>query len=239
MRAIVIVTIIVAVIAMAAQTQALDWDTLSVNQNPVPPQATVSFSIGYPKGWHVFQDYGQETCDIYFDVPVPVEPNGLNGLICSFNQPATTNTLKEQGFVSYSIWASGGATAKEAAEKFFTDKRTASAYTQKSLKPVNSRAGEPGWLVENDGYVNVITDPAVTKLMTDLISSNAVNEYAQLTKKLKPNQEIQMPIVYHDFFFHSGRLGAIRIEIMTQAANKSWRSQLDRLVLETLQLSGA
>jgi hypothetical protein len=45
-----------ALIAMAAQTQAMDWDTLSVNGNPIPPQATVSFSIGYPKGWTAFQD---------------------------------------------------------------------------------------------------------------------------------------------------------------------------------------
>lgn len=236
MRAILAVTITVALIAMTAQTRALDWDTFSVNQDPVPPQATVSFSIGYPKGWFVTQDYRQEMCDIYYDVPTPAAP--AFGPICSFSQPAATNTLKEQGFTGYSIWASGGATAKEAAEKFFTDKRTASAYTQKSLKPVNTGVGEPGWLVESDGYV--ITDSAITKLISDPAfwkSTNAVDEYVQLTKNLKPSQET--PIVYHDFFFHSGPLGAIRIEIMTQAANTSWRSRLDRLVLETLRFSGA
>lgn len=220
------------VMAMAAQMQAMDWDILSVNENP-DAEATVSFSIGYPKGWLVSQDYRQERQDIYDDIVVPA---GLHqpAWICSFSQPSTTDAFKEQGYTAYQIWPSTGASAKDAAEAFFNDKRTATAYTQKSIAPIKTRAGDLGWLVESEGYL--LTDPVISKLMFDrafLKSTNAMQHLIKLEKNLKPSQKT--PIIYHDFFFHSGTLGAIRIEIWTQEANASWRSQLDRMVLETLR----
>ena len=227
-------TTISALIAMAAQTQAMDWDTFCVNGNPVPHQATVSFFIGYPKGWLAFQDHSQGWHDIYSGIVIaPCNP----GPICSFGQPATTNTLKEQEHVLYTVWPSGGATAKEAAETFFNDKRGAAGYAHKSIKPVKTRAGDSGWLVESDGYL--IKDPAIAKLTLDpafMRKTNALDEIIQLEKNVKPDQKI--PVIYHDFFFHSGKLGAIHIQIMTETANSSWRSQLDRLVLDTLRFNG-
>jgi hypothetical protein len=41
--------------------------------------------------------------------------------------------------------------------------------------------------------------------------------------------------VSQDFFFHCGQKGAIRIEIVTRAADKNLRSELDHLVLQTLR----
>jgi hypothetical protein len=38
-----------ALFVMAAQTQAMEWDTFS-SANPVPASALVSFSIGYSEG---------------------------------------------------------------------------------------------------------------------------------------------------------------------------------------------
>ena len=50
-------------------------------------------------------------------------------------------------------------------------------------------------------------DPAQLK------GTNTLRDVIPMTKNLKSSQEV--PIIYHDFFFHSGKLGAIRIEIMT------------------------
>jgi hypothetical protein len=218
-----------AFIAMAAQTQAMDWDTVTVNGAPIPPQATVSFSIGYPKGWHAFQDYSQGWHDIYNGNVVAPRNSGP---ICNFGQMATTHTFREQKITWYSIWPSGEATAKEAAEKIFTDKRTATAHTQKSLKPIKTNAGNAGWLVESESYMPYSPgppDPAFFK------NAKAANQTVQLEAIDKPTQKI--PIIYHDFFFHTGTLGAIHIQIMTETGNRSWRSQLDDIVLKTLRFN--
>lgn len=221
------------VIVTAAQTQAMDWDTLSVGGDPVPPQATVSFSIGYPKGWHVFEDYGQEQHDIYNGIVV--SPRQF-GFICSFNPLATTNALNEHGHTAYSVWPSGGATAAEAAATFFNDNRNEWAYTHKSLTPIKTSAGDSGWLVESESYL--FKDPAISKLTLDpafMRKTNALDEITRLEKNARPSQKI--PVIFHDFFFHSGNLGAIRVEIMTDSGDVSWRSQLDHLVLETLRFN--
>src|SRR5580692_9431349 len=127
-----VLTLSAFIIVMAAQTQAMDWDTFRVNEPP-DAESTVSFSIGYPKGWRAFQDYSEERHDIYFDLIVPAG-HFSNGIICSFGQPVTPNTLKHQNLICYLVWHLNGASAKEAAEQFFTDKRSATAYTQKSIK---------------------------------------------------------------------------------------------------------
>jgi hypothetical protein len=213
-----LVTTISALIAMSAQTQAMDWDTFTGNEYSIAPPATVSFSIGYPKGWRV-TDLNQRQHDIYKDVVVlpPVGP------IWIFFGSATTD-LKEQGHTFYTIEQSCGTTAKEAAEEFIMDIQSASAYTPTSISPVKTSAGDSGWLVESEGYL--FNDPAIGKLARD-------SEFIGKT----PGQKI--PVIYHDFFFHTGKMGAIRIQIMTDTANASWRSQLDRVVLDTLRFHGS
>lgn len=231
-----LITIISALIVMAARTQAVDWDTLNVNCDPIPPQATVSFSIGYPKGWRAFQDYSQGWRDIYNGfVVAPHNP----GPICSFSGPTTTNTLKVQGHghTFYLIWPSDGATAAEAAATFFNDNRSTTTFTHKSLTPIKTRAGDSGWLVESEGYL--VNDPAISKLILDpafMRKTNALDEITQLEKNVNPSQKT--PVIYHDFFFHSGNLGAIDVEIMTEAADISGRLELDNLVLKTLRFYG-
>jgi hypothetical protein len=218
-----LVTTISALIVMAAQTQAMDWDTLSVNEDPIPPQVTPSFSIGYPKGWQII-DFNQKQHDIYNVVsPHPVGPSWI------FGQPHTANTLKEQVATFYLISWSYAMTAREAADIFFNNKQTATAYTQKSIRPVKTSAGDSGWLVESEGYLIYGPDPALLK------NAKASGLNIQLEKSDKPSQKI--PVIYHDFFFQSGNLGAIQIQIITQTANASWRSQLDRLVLDTLRFN--
>src|SRR5215469_10976481 len=69
-------------LAATAHVRAVDWNIFSINQNPFPPNAIVSFSVGYPKGWKVDQDSNWRD-DIYFDHPIG--PSGEN--ICTFSQP--------------------------------------------------------------------------------------------------------------------------------------------------------
>ena len=211
-----------AFVIMTAHSQALDWDTLSVNQNPIPAEATVSFSIGYPKGWMAIQNYSQEWQDIYFDVPTSSSNYDPLHVICSFSEPAT-NVLKH-GFTSCTIFLSGGATAEKAAENFFNDKRSATAYTQKGLSPIKTNAGDSGWLVESKGSLSLF--PFVMTNTSQIIS---------FMKSKTPGDDV--PVIYHDFFFHAGTKGAIRIQIMTQAANPAWREELDQLVLQTLRFN--
>jgi hypothetical protein len=139
-------------------------------------------------------------------------------------------------YTSYLIWPSDGATAAEAAATFFNDNRSA-AFTHKSMTPIKTSAGDSGWLVETESYL--FKDPAISKLLLDpafMRKTNVMDEITRLEKNVKPSQKI--PVIFHDFFFHSGELGAIRVEIMTEAAEAPWRSQLDRLVLETLRFNG-
>ena len=248
MRVLVATIGALTVMAMASQTQATDWnvatvgagtragglfwDVLTVYGHPIPPPATVSFSIGYPKGW-LTQEYRQERQDIYNNgiLVAPLDP----GPICIFGQPAITNTLEQQSFTTYLIWRAGAGTARENAEAFFNGKRsTETEYCHKSIKAVKTSAGDSGWLVESEGYIT--SNPAVRKLVLDpdfMKTTNAWNEILALNKTVKPDRKI--PVTFHDFFFHSGSPGAIQIEIMTHTANASWRSQMDRMVLGTLR----
>jgi hypothetical protein len=48
---------------------------------------------------------------------------------------------------------------------------------------------------------------------------------------------VQGPVISHDYFFHVGAKGAIRILIVTPADGAVSRSELDRLVLQTLRFN--
>lgn len=103
------------------------------------------------------------------------------------------------------------------------------------MTEVKTSAGDSGWLVESEGYL--IQYSATTELMNDafLERTNPMNELLQSEKPAKDAQKI--PVIYHDFFFHSGKSGAIRIQIMTDTADATRRSQLDDLALETLRFN--
>jgi hypothetical protein len=227
MRAIILSTC--AFIAMAAPIEAIDWETLTVNGNPIPPQATVSFSIGYPKGWHVFQNYSQERHDIYNGIATPSQ----FGPICSFDQLVTNIAapITNQTFTMYWVLPSDGAPAKDAAEAFFSNKQKTTSYTSTSIKLIKTRAGDSGWLVESEGFLMIGTDPIDSKNAKAFDPNSLIVQLVEI----KPTKKI--PIIYDDFFFHSGPLGAIHIEIMTERANISRRSQLDDLVLNTLRFN--
>jgi hypothetical protein len=86
--------------------------------------------------------------------------------------------------------------------------------------PIETSAGDSGWLVESEGYITFGgLDPAI------LNEAKPFESNVRLIPIKEPTQKI--PIIYHDFFFHSGSLVSIRVEIMTQSANTSWRAQLD------------
>jgi hypothetical protein len=213
--------------AWAAQTWALDWGTISINQNPVPAEALVSFSIGYPKGWQASEDPAIAYQDIYDNVVV--SPHRYD-TICSFNPNGQTNLLQPPGIASCSIWPAGDMTAKEAAEAFFKDTRSPAKYSHKHLSPVTTSARDSGWLVESKG----------TLRFYPTLITNGMDFF----KLEKSNSKFEIiPVVYHDFFFRSGsshgNKEAIRIEIITQATDSSCRSELDHLVLKTLLFSDA
>lgn len=213
--------------AAAAQTRALEWNVFSINQNPVPATAVVSFSIGYPKGWRAIQS-GSWRQDIYFDLITPQQ----SSFICTISPPPLT--LNATNWMLFFIFPSEGNTAKGAAEgfakslsqranapaapvapatpapnslngldvKFVAAKplfEMTSPWIEKRLRPVTTAAGDSGWLVES--------------------------EASTTTGKM----------IAQDYFFHSGKKGSIRIDIVTHAWNKGLRSDLDNLVLQTLR----
>jgi hypothetical protein len=228
MRAMILSTC--ALIAMTAQTQAMDWETFSFNQDSTSPQESTSFSIGYPKGWESFQDHSQDRKD-----GLNVVSLRTTSFICCFGDSATTATNVEntQRHTSYFIWPSHGATAAEAASTFFNDEGNVPAYQHETMTEIKTSADDSGWLVESAGYL--MRYPAVAKLMNNafLERTNPANELLRLEKDNNTGEKI--PVIDHDYFFHSERQGAIHIQIMTDAANAALRLELDHLVLETLR----
>ncbi len=180
-------------VGVTAKSQALESDVYSINLSPVPPSALVSFSIGYPKGWKVTEEPGHQLQDVYYDVVTPFYDTDL---ICAFLQ---TNAWNETNWTSFTIFRSTGETAKDAAKLLLKNMHQLGTYTERSLGPIKTSAGDEGWLLECQA-------------------------------NFKGNR-----VISHDFFFHCGTKGSIRIEIVTQAKDSSWRSELDHLVLETIK----
>jgi len=209
---------------LAPQTWALDWDTLSINQNPTPAEALISFSMGYPKGWQAFEDPAIAYQDINDNVVVS---SHRYDAICSFTPNGQTNLSQPPAIASCSIWPAGDVTAKEAAEAFFKDTRSAAVYSHKHLSPVATSAGDSGWLVESKGTLRFWPTVVTNGIDINLEKDNLKFE--------------ETPVIYHDFFFRSGNSHgnkeAIHINIMTRASDSSCRSELDHLVLQTLRFS--
>jgi hypothetical protein len=184
---------------------ALESDRYTINPPPVPMEALVSFSIGYPKGWKVSQDDRLQRQPVYNDLIVPVD-----NWVCSFSDtntfrlmPTNFNTNSKivlTNFTDFTIWRSGGTIAKEEAEKLSAFMQKSGLYQKMDLRQVKTAGGETGWLLE----------------------SRSINGHSWIA---------------HDFFFHAGPRGCIRIMIVTSENESAWRSDLDRLILETLRFS--
>ncbi|HUA65993.1 MAG TPA: hypothetical protein VME24_09105 [Alphaproteobacteria bacterium] len=217
-------------IAATSHVRALVWNTFSINQNPVPPNAIVSFSIGYPKGWNAFHDSNWRD-DIYFDHPIG--PSGEN--ICIFSQPYpnanSTNWMNtiSRSFTMVAIFYSHDRPAREAAESF------AKGCTEKSLSSVETVAGDTGWLLESehDFKIKVGPPPPMANF-----SGNDHNVVLKPVGGPDAHDDVEK-VIGQEYFFHSGSKGSIRIEIVTSAGDSAFRSELDKLVLQTLRFGGS
>jgi hypothetical protein len=208
-------------IAAAAHVRALEWNTFSINQNPVPPNAIVSFAIGYPKGWQVSQDSNWRH-DIYFGLAV-----GPRGEAIAMITPLHPNLISTE-LTLVAIFYGHDRPAKEAAESF------ARGYTKESLSPVRTASGDSGWLLESERVFKIggpITKGGFTGsgLSVQLIPAYITPVGPTVEKKFVDQQ----------YFFHSGSKGSIRVEITTPAGNSVLRSELDKLVLRTLRFGNS
>lgn len=210
-------------IAATARVHALDWNVFSINQNPVPATAVVSFSIGYPNGWQAMQNSSWRQ-DIYNDIVTPLPGCGI---ICNFWQhPSSANLTNWTNFV---IFRSSGKTARDAAESLARNMRD---YTEKSLSPVKTAAGDSGWLLESKCDFK-IGEPIGGPISPGKFNRNGLTvQLIPADSRFTVEKEID-----HEYFFHSGSKGSIRIEIMTPAWNQALRSELDKLVLQTLRFT--
>lgn len=204
-------------IAATAYVRALDWNTFSINQNPVPANTVVSFSIGYPQGWKAMQT-GWWREDIYFDHPVPPAPSEM---VCAFSQPPSTANLTN--LTVFAIFYNHDRPAREAAESFA---RNTKDYT---LSPVKTAAGDSGWLLESKHDIDIGGPINESEFKSSGLSVHLIPASNSTVEK----------VIEQQYFFHSGSKGSIRIDIMTPEWNSDLRSQLDKLVLQTLSFSGS
>lgn len=189
------------------RAQALESDVFSIHQSALSHSEPVSFSIAYPKGWSVTQSGPQGFLSDYTIVD--------NNLICSF---WPTNPSAGTAFV---IWRSGRLTAQEAAHEFSTNVWRHGDYTVNHLRPVKTSAGDSGYLVESDGSIEL------GRLATNNCPPGSLVRFESTGQRLQ--------VVSHDYFFHSGPEGSIRIMITTPKTDTVSQSELDRMVLETLR----
>jgi hypothetical protein len=201
-----------AFITATTQTRALESDVFYINQFAISHSSPVSFSIGYPKGWQVTQ---------YSNSPQGESIAADDGLICIFRH---TNYLSTN-WISFTIWRSGGATAEEAADSFSASVSKGGPYAVKSSGSVRTSAGDSGWLVECDGNLGL------HQIATNGSAAGSPFKAAPTTGQIRA--------VSHDYFFHCGNKGSIRVTIMTRAADSALRSELDQMVLQTLRFNDA
>lgn len=204
-----------AALIMAAQSQAMEWNVFTTGPNPDSASNSVSFSIGYPKGWLVNRIPSPHQSDFYSG---PVLSAGSE--IWSFAGASSTNS---QYLRVVTICRSVEATAAEAAESF-SDNLPVPA--RPALRAVKTAAGDSGWMVERKE--DSVFHPA-WMVRDDIPLSTQIQEG-------QPAQEITL--VHQAFFFRSkspGIRAGLLIEITTNAADSAGRAELDQLVLQTLQ----
>ncbi|MGC9940677.1 MAG: hypothetical protein ABSE48_02515 [Verrucomicrobiota bacterium] len=215
MRALIL-TFGVLLIAAPVQMQALESDVYSINKPPVPGEALVSFSIGYPKGWRVMEDPRHQQTDVYYDVVGPIP----SSMICAF-WPTNISSA-----TSYVVWRTEGASNLKAAEHFLASVHQLGLYKEKIITAVRTSTGDSGCLVECEADLenNIVVPPNLLGTKTGVL--------------LSPIHGVGR-VVSHDYFFRGGEKGCIRISIVTQTVDLSSRSELDQMVLKTLRFHGA
>lgn len=198
-------------IIVAAQSRAMETDEFNTHQFAVSHSSPVSFSIAKPKGWTVTQDSRLHSGE-------DMVSDGY--WICTFwttNFPSTNDA-------GFTIFRAGGATAKEAADEFSKLSSRIGIYTPKGLTSVKTSAGDPGYLLECEANLDDVKAPPLN------LQGIEVGDIHQI----KPGQ-----VIVQEFFFHSGNKGSIRVEVLTREVDSSFRSELDKMVLETLTFNGA
>jgi len=133
--------------------------------------------------------------------------------ICTF---WTTNS-SATNYAGFTIFRSRGATEEEAAQEF----------SKEGLKPVKTSGGDSGYLLEFDEIYDNKKFPRL-------------QEIPGLAVTLGDPQPLKLgQVIRQEFFFHGGNKGSIRVEIETREVDSLFRSELDKMVLETLKFDGA
>jgi hypothetical protein len=208
------------VLAAPIRTHAGETDTFSIKQSGNSHTAPVAFSINYPKGWRQLQGFGSQA--------KPSDFTTVDGdSICMFwpTNPSIT---------SFAIWRTGGETAEATAGEFFATLRERGV-TNENLTSVKTSGGDLGCLVESESTIQVGYDSSSPRKKDDKrgevpLAFSASEAGAPLA---------QQHVVTHDYFFHNGTKGSVRITIETAANDSGQLAELDRLVLTTLQFNNA
>ena len=189
----------------------METDEFNIHQFAVPHSSPVSFSIAKPKGWAVTQDSRLHSGeDMVSDV----------NWICTFwttNFPSTNDA-------GFTIFRAGGATAKEAADEFSNFSSRIGIYITKGLTSVRRARATLVTCLSVRANLDDVKAPPLN------LQGIEVGDIHQI----KPGQ-----VIVQEFFFHSGNKGSIRVEVLTREVDSSFRSELDKMVLETLTFNGA
>jgi len=127
-------------------------------------------------------------------------------------------------YAGFTIFRFGGATAREAVDEFSKLFSRIEIYTQKGLNTVKTSAGDSGYLLECEANLDNVKAPPPN------LQGIKVGDIHQI----KLGQ-----VVLQEFFFHGGNKSSIRVEILTREVDSSFRSELEKMVLETLRFDGA
>jgi hypothetical protein len=129
----------------------LESDSYSINQYALTHSDPVAFSIGYPKGWTK-----SENTTVVSDNLGDLASFRDHELVCTFASPLDPiDTLTPRMFrivtnyASITIFRSYSASAKEEAENFAAHIGRMSDEA-KSLTPIRTKAGDPGYLLISD-----------------------------------------------------------------------------------------
>ena len=207
-------------VTATAQTRAWETDTFSIKQSGNSHTAPVAFSIAYPKGWRHLQGFGSQSKLSDFTTV-----DGDN--ICMF-WPANTS------ITSFAISRAAGSTAEAAAGEFSSALRQRGV-THQNLTSVQTSGGDLGCLVESESTIEVEYEVRSAAKEGPKRGQIPINF---------SSQPLGIPlarcrVITHDYFFHNGAKGSVRITIETPEADTAQLAELDQLVLKTLQFDNA
>jgi len=142
---IAIATILILSVSSPAQLNSppADSEVFTIKQSAISHSRPVSFSIGYPIDWQMFEPGSHH--------PVGELLTADDELVCSFCPGPTALTvahLTAPNLAHIIIWRSDRSTAKEEAERFAASVRQRSgSYTNDLFSPITTKAGDHGYLV--------------------------------------------------------------------------------------------